>query len=116
MALKYLVNKAKAVINIGNHTVIAPTHGAMVDPELRGVQDLVKRGLLEEADAPADLDEAAKAKPAKARKAAEGDEKEPVTVDELKAWLDKNQVSYEPDAKKPELQGLYEAMKAQVGA
>ncbi len=114
MARKYFVNKARAVINIGNHTVIAPTRGAMVDPEMRGVQDLIKRGLLEEAEAPADLDEAEQAKARKA--AAEGNSREPTSVNELRAWLDKNQVSYEPDAKKPELQGLYEAMKAKVGA
>lgn len=110
--MPYYTNATKAVINIGGHTVIAPTKTAKVDPEIRGVQDLIKRGLLVEAEAPAD-DQPSPKKGGKASGDA-GGAKEPSTVDELKAWLDDQGAQYAPSAKKPELQGLYEALKASL--
>ncbi len=101
--MRYFINTTKAVINIGGHTVIAPTKAAAIDPEGRGVKDLIKRGLLVEAEGPA----------GEGAETAGGDEaaKEPSTVPQLKAWLDKQEITYPPDAKKPELQALYEALK-----
>lgn len=110
--MPYYTNATKAVINIGGHTVIAPTKTAKVDLEIRGVQDLIKRGLLVEAEAPAD-DQPSPKKGGKAGGDA-GGAKEPSTVDELKAWLDNQGAQYAPSAKKPELQGLYEALKASL--
>lgn len=108
--MKYCVNTTKAVINIGGHTVIAPTTGAWVDPEIRGVQDLIDRELLVQSEAP-EGDKAPK-KDAEAGQAARAEGKEPSTVKELKAWLDEQGAQYSPSASKPELQGLYEALKA----
>lgn len=108
--MPYYTNATKAVINIGGHTVIAPTKTAKVDPEIRGVQDLIKRGMLVEAEAPTDDLPDTK----KGDKAADdaGGAKEPSSVKELKAWLDGQGAQYSPSATKPELQGLYEALKA----
>lgn len=111
--MPYYTNATKAVINIGGHTVIAPTKRAKVDPEIRGVQDLIKRGLLVEAEAPEDDQPAAK-KGGKAGNDA-GGAKEPSTVLELKAWLDDQGAQYDASANKAELQGLYEALKASAG-
>lgn len=108
--MPYYTNATKAVINIGGHTVIAPTKTAKVDPEIRGIQDLIKRGMLVEAEAPTGgLPETKKGGKASGDA---GGAKEPSTVDELKAWLDDQGAQYAPSAKKPELQGLYEALKA----
>ncbi|MNQ96829.1 hypothetical protein D3C85_1124490 [compost metagenome] len=111
--MPYYTNATKAVINIGGHTVIAPTKAAKVDPEIRGVQDLIKRGMLVEAEGPEDVQPAAK----KGGKAADdtGGAKEPSTVNELKAWLDDQGAQYGAAANKAELQGLYEALKASAG-
>ncbi|EHK65294.1 hypothetical protein [Achromobacter arsenitoxydans] len=108
--MPYYTNTTKAVINIGGHTVIAPTKSAQVDPETRGVQDLIKRGMLVEAEVPADGRPAGK----KRGQASNGtaDEKEPSTVVELKKWLDGQGAQYDASANKAELQGLYEALKA----
>lgn len=106
---KYCINQTKAVINIGGHTVIAPTKGDWVDPGVRGVQDLIDRKLLEESEPPADAGEGPRGK------TDDDENKEPSTVPQLKAWLDEKQVTYPPDAKKPELLGLYEALKASAG-
>lgn len=108
--MKYCVNTSMAVINISGHTVIAPTTGAWVDPEIRGVQDLIDRKLLVEGEAP-DGGQAPK-KGAGADQTGGGEAKEPSTVKELKAWLDEQGAQYSPSASKPELQGLYEALKA----
>lgn len=111
--MPYYTNATKAVINIGGHTVIAPTKTAKVDPEIRGIQDLIKRGMLVEAEAPKDdLPETKKG-----GKAADdaGGAKEPSTVNELKAWLDEQGAQYGASANKSELQGLYEALKASAG-
>lgn len=110
--MKYCVNTTKAVINIGGHTVIAPTTGAWVDPESRGVQDLIDRELLVPGDAP-EGDKAAK-KGAEAGQVARAEGKEPSTVKELKAWLDEQGAQYDAAANKAELQGLYEALKASL--
>ncbi|MDQ6212360.1 hypothetical protein [Achromobacter insolitus] len=113
--MPYYTNATKAVINIGGHTVIAPTKTAKVDPEIRGVQDLIKRGLLVEAEGP----EGDRPSRKKGGKAAEGEGdvggKEPATVAELKAWLDEQGAQYDATANKAELQGLYEALKAGAG-
>jgi hypothetical protein len=111
--MKYCVNTSMAVINIGGHTVIAPTKGEWVDPEIRGVQDLIDRKLLVEGEAP-DGGQAPK-EGAGAAQAAGTEDKEPSTVKELKAWLDEQGAQYSPSASKPELQGLYEALKATAG-
>lgn len=108
--MKYCVNTTKAVINIGGHTVIAPTMGAWIDPEIRGVQDLIDRELLVQSEAP-EGDKAPK-KGAEAGQTVRAEGKEPSTVKELKAWLDGQGAQYSPSASKPELQGLYEALKA----
>ncbi|WP_313377999.1 hypothetical protein [Achromobacter insolitus] len=108
--MKYCLNTTKAVINIGGHTVIAPTKGAWVDPEVRGVQDLIDRELLVEGDAPQDDTEPKKG--AASGKKAQGDSKEPSTVKDLKTWLDAQGAQYSASASKAELQGLYEALKA----
>lgn len=114
--MKYCLNTTKAVINIGGHTVIAPTKGAWVDPEVRGVQDLIDRELLVEGDAPKDDTEPAKGAASGKKAKAEAKEptapKEPSTVKDLKTWLDGQGAQYSPDASKAELQGLYEALKA----
>lgn len=111
--MSYYTNATKAVINIGGHTVIAPTKTAKVDPEIRGVQDLIKRGMLVEAESPKDDQPATK----KGGKAVDdtGGAKEPSTVNELKAWLDEQGAQYGAAANKAELQGLYEALKAGAG-
>ncbi len=105
--MPYYTNATKAVINIGGHTVIAPTKTAKVDPEIRGVQDLIKRGLLVEAEAPVESE-------ASKKRGGAGDSsgvvKEPSTVKELKAWLDNQGAQYDASASKAELQGLYEAL------
>ncbi|WP_238888659.1 hypothetical protein [Achromobacter insuavis] len=106
----YCENRTKAVINIGGHTVIAPTRAAWVNPEDRGVQDLIDRELLVETDPPAE-DAVPAGRGGKHGAAAKAD-KEPSTVKELKAWLDEQGAQYSPSASKPELQGLYEALKA----
>ncbi|EGP42711.1 hypothetical protein [Achromobacter insuavis] len=106
----YCENRTKAVINIGGHTVIAPTRAAWVNPEDRGVQDLIDRELLVETDPPAG-DAVPGGRGGKHGAAAKAD-KEPSTVKELKAWLDEQGAQYSPSASKPELQGLYEALKA----
>lgn len=109
--MRYFVNTTKAVINIGGHTVIAPTKAAAVDPEVRGVKDLIDRGLLVETDAPAD------SKASKKRGNADegtGGAKEPTKVAELKQWLDDQGAQYSASASKAELQGLYEALKANL--
>ncbi|SSW67302.1 hypothetical protein AVE30378_02553 [Achromobacter veterisilvae] len=108
--MKYCVNTTKAVINIGGHTVIAPTKAAWVDPEIRGVQDLIDRGLLAESEPPAGGE--APKKGAEAGQTGAPGAKEPSTIKELKAWLDEQGAQYSPSASKPELQGLYEALKA----
>lgn len=108
--MKYCINQTKAVINIGGHTVIAPTQGRWVDPEIRGVEDLIKRGMLAEADGPED-DLPATEKGGKAADDA-GGAKEPSTVNELKAWLDDKGAQYDASANKAVLQGLYAALKA----
>jgi hypothetical protein len=111
--MPYYTNATKAVINIGGHTVIAPTKTAKVDPEVRGIQDLIKRGMLVEAEAPTD-DLSETKEGGKAAADADG-AKEPSTVNELKAWLDEQGAQYGASANKAELQGLYEALKASAG-
>jgi hypothetical protein len=110
--MPYYTNATKAVINIGGHTVIAPTQTAKVDPEIRGVQDLIKRGMLVEAEASED-DQSAPKKGTKADNDA-GGTKEPSTVKDLKAWLDGQGAQYDASANKAELQGLYEALRASL--
>ncbi|CUJ41749.1 hypothetical protein [Achromobacter xylosoxidans] len=107
----YCENRTKAVINIGGHTVIAPTRAAWVNPEDRGVQDLIDRELLVETDPPGEDAAVPPGRGDKQAPAAKAD-KEPSTVKELKAWLDEQGAQYSPSASKPELQGLYEALKA----
>nr|DAG78696.1 MAG TPA: Thymopoietin protein [Caudoviricetes sp.] len=107
----YCENCTKAVINIGGHTVIAPTRTAWVNPEDRGVQDLIDRELLVETDPPGEDAVVPPGRGDKQAPAAKAD-KEPSTVKELKAWLDEQGAQYSPSASKPELQGLYEALKA----
>lgn len=109
--MPYYTNATKAVINIGGHTVIAPTKTAKVDLEIRGVQDLIERGLLVEAAGPADSEVSKKRGSASE---AEDDAKEPATAKELKAWLDEQGAQYSASASKTELQGLYEALKASL--
>ncbi|AMG45520.1 hypothetical protein AL520_14505 [Achromobacter xylosoxidans] len=107
--MRYFINTTKAVINIGGHTVIAPTRAAAVDAEVRGVKDLIDRGLLVETEAPVESE-------ASKKRGGAGDSsgvvKEPSTVKELKAWLDEQGAQYDAAANKAELQGLYEALKA----
>ncbi|QDJ52813.1 hypothetical protein [Bordetella hinzii] len=107
--MRYYVNTSKAVINIGGHTMIAPTKAAAVDVEVRGVKDLIDRGLLVETEAPPE------AKASKKRGNADDTSdgaKEPTKVAELKKWLDDQGAQYDASASKAELQGLYEALKA----
>ncbi len=108
--MRYFINTTKAVINIGGHTVIAPTKAAAVDPEARGVKDLIDRGLLAESDAPPESGASKK----RGAGDSSGDVKEPSTVKELKAWLDEQGAQYDAAANKAELQGLYEALKASL--
>ncbi|WP_241068313.1 hypothetical protein [Achromobacter insuavis] len=109
----YCENRTKAVINIGGHTVIAPTRAAWVNPEDRGVQDLIDRELLVETDPPAE-DAVPAGRGGKHGAAAKAD-KEPSTVAELKAWLDEQGAQYPATANKAELLGLYAALKGSAG-
>lgn len=93
--------------------MIVLTKTAKVGPEIRGVQNLIKRGMLVETEAPVD-DQPAPKKGAKAGNDA-GGAKEPSTANELKAWLNDQGAQYHASANKAELQGLYEVLKASAG-
>ncbi|KUE88890.1 hypothetical protein ASL20_09705 [Cupriavidus necator] len=91
-------NTAAFVVTIGGVLVIAPLAVAEVNEEHRGVQVLIRRGVLAPV-ADADGDTGA------------GGEPGPQTVAELKQALDALQVEYPENAKKADLQALYDATR-----
>ncbi|MBB2918327.1 HeH/LEM domain-containing protein [Cupriavidus alkaliphilus] len=84
-------NTAAFVVTIGGTQVIAPLAVDEVDEENRGIQTLIKRGVLVEVDGEG------------------GGAQEPQTVAELKQALDALGIEYPDGAKKADLQELYQA-------
>jgi len=96
-------NTTLAVINIGGHTVIAPTKSAEIDPKLRGVQRLIDDGrlvLVKGADE-ADGDDPTGS--------GEADEK-PKTVAQLKKALTDLGAQFDEKAPKAELEAIYDSL------
>jgi hypothetical protein len=94
-------NTAAFVVTVGGTLVIAPLATAEVDGENRGIQTLLKRGVLVPA---ADADDTGDGADGQA---------DPQTVAALKQALDAAGVEYPKNASKADLQALYDQVRGQ---
>jgi hypothetical protein len=94
----WVKNTEAFVVNIGGTLVIPPLGKAEVDERHGGIARLLRQGVLTATEAD-EVDEADDGQP--------GDQG-PQTVAKLKQALDDLQIGYPDNARKPELQALYE--------
>lgn len=95
--MAFVENVSTHVVSIRGTTIIPPLGKADIDLKTPGVPALIKRGVLKEVpDAPAQ------------EQGGEGDGS-PATVAELKAALTEKGIAFPDNAKKAELQALFDA-------